>query len=376
MKITDVQTKLLVAPITRVAISGGRAATQRDVLLVKVLTDEGITGESFLTGLGDAHGSEAPTIKIVIDEGLKKIILGEDPLNVERLWAEMYRLTRRFGRKGAVVRAISGVDIALWDIRGKRAGLSLHQMAGGFRDEMPVYISGGHYFKGAGIEGLIEEMTPAVERGFKGVKIRVGRLSVLEETKRVAALREALGPEMKIMVDANCAWDRITAMQMVRHLEPYNIFWMEEPISPDDYEGYAQLRTATTIPIAAGENEYTRYGFKELIARGCVDIIQPDVTRMGGVTEWLRVANVATTWGVPIAPHAVHEVHSSLVAAIPNGLILEFFNASHPQHEFLDQLILEPREAKVAENGFVKIQKKPGIGLTFNENLIQQYEVK
>lgn len=373
MRIADVKTTLLVAPIARVAMSGERAARQRDVILVEAIGDDGATGLGFLTGLGEAQGSEAPVIKTVIDQALKPILVGEDPFNTERLWMQMYIRTRRFGRKGAVVRAISGVDIALWDLIGKQTRTPVHRLLGGFRDTTPAYVSGGHYFEGATVDDLVEEVRGHVARGARAVKIRVGRATEAEDLRRVRAVRDAVSEDVSLMVDANCAWDRPTATRICRRLDDLGLWWIEEPLAPDDVDGYARLAREVSTPIAAGENEYTRYGFKELIAREAVDIVQPDVTRVGGISEWIKVAAMASAWGIPCAPHGVQEIHCSLVAAVSNGLILEFFAPDHPQHEFMASLFTSPHEAKELVDGSVRAPRAPGLGLEVDRALASRH---
>ena len=310
MKIVDLKTTVLYCPFRQSIYDAARQIAGRDVILVEVLTDEEITGLSFLTGLGVAHGSESLVINEIIEKGLKPMVVGKDPFSINRLWQNMYQGTTRYGRKGAAIRAISGVDIALWDIMGKKANSPVYKLLGGYADRIKVYASGGFYTKSDNIAELIDEMQKYLQGGFKAVKMKVGR-DIQKDALRVKAVRKAIGDDIDLLVDANEAWDVNNALRFIRAVEPYNIYWLEEPLAPDDTDGYVRLTRQSSIPIAAGENEYTRYGFKELIVNNAVNVVQPDVTRMGGISEWMKVAAIASAWNMPCVTHAVQEIHDS-----------------------------------------------------------------
>lgn len=374
MRIIDMKTRHLLCPFTETIHDAARAIAGRDVLLVELFTDNGLTGLGFLTGLGVADGSEMPIIEHIVTAALKPMLIGEDPRNYNRLWEKMYRGTTRFGRKGAAVRAISGVDIALWDLLGKIADMPVYKMLGGYADRVKVYASGGFYTPRNEISELVDEMRSYVERGFRAVKMKVGR-DVLHDAARVAAVRKALGDGIDLLVDANEAWDAPTAGRFIKRVEEYDVFWLEEPVAPDDMNGFMQLTASDRIPIAAGENEYSRYGFRDLIQNRAVHVIQPDVTRVGGISEWIKVAHMAAAWNMPCVTHAVQEVHVSLVAAVPNAPMMEYFTPEHYLQSFLSRLFVGPAELHTVRDGFVAVPQVPGLGLCVDAELADRYAV-
>ncbi len=373
MRIVDVRTIVLNQKNETVVQDGVHTIAGRDVLLVELLSDEGITGLGFVTGLEVAHGSEIRTIDLIIREGLRPMLLGEELFRTERIWEKLYRGTLRFGRRGAAIRAISGVDLAIWDALGKSSNRPVWQLLGGYRDRVPAYATCGFYSKGKGLEGLAQEAMRYVEEGFEAIKVKVGKGTPAEDVERVRAVREAIGDSIKLMVDANGAWDTMTAVAMARKLDRFDLYWIEEPVLPDNLEGYQAVASATGTPIAAGENEYTRYDFKELLQRKLLGVIQPDVTRVGGITEWMKIAHMAEAFGVPCAPHAVQEIHAHLVAAVPNATFVEYYAPDHALQRFLDQLFLEPRETKLIRSGHLLPPSRPGLGLELSAEVLEQY---
>jgi D-arabinonate dehydratase len=374
MIIRDLKTTVLYCPFKQNIHDAARRIAGRDVLLVEIFTDEEITGLGFLTGLGVASGSEIIVINEIIEKGLKPMVLGKDPFTIEQLWQTMYQGTTRYGRKGAAVRAISGVDMALWDIVGKKAGTPVYKLLGGYADKTKVYASGGFYTQRNDISELVDEMRGYIDRGFRAVKMKVGR-DIRQDVVRVEAVRKAIGDDIDLLVDANEAWDLGNAIRFVRAIEPYQIFWLEEPLMPDDIDGYAQLTAQSTVPIAAGENEYTKYGFKELISRKAVHVVQPDVTRVGGVSEWMKVAAMARAWNMPCVTHAVQEVHISLVTAVSNAPIMEYFAPEHYLQTFLTDLFVEPACVHQVVDGFVRAPEAPGLGLKCDPELVERFRV-
>ena len=374
MRIVDLRTRQLFCPFKETIHDSARAVAGRDVLLVDVVTDNGPTGTGFLTGLGVAHGSEIPVINAIIVQSLKPMLLGEDARNYNRLWEKMYLGTTRFGRKGAALRAISGVDIALWDLIGKAANMPVHKLLGGHADKVKVYASGGFYTQRNETAELVDEILGYVAQGFRAVKMKVGR-DVRLDASRVGAVRKALGDDIELLVDANEAWDLSTAMRFIDRVAEYGLYWLEEPVAPDDINGYAALTALGKICIAAGENEYSRYGFRDLIQNRAVHVVQPDVTRVGGISEWIKVANMAAAWNMPCATHAVQEVHISLSAAVANAPLMEYFPPSQYLQSFLSELFVEPREVREIKDGCVYVPQGPGLGLELNTELVERYTV-
>ena len=361
MKITNITTENYRWPRHKPITNGKHTYTHAGVGLVKIETDEGITG----IGLG----ADGAIIRTTIEQ-LTPLLIGQDPLDVERIWHSLW-VPKLIGRRGMTTRAISAIDIGLWDLRAKVAGMPLYKLLGGYRDRVPTYIAGGYYEEGKGLPELAQEMAENVAMGATAIKMKVGALSLREDTERVKVVRDAIGPDIKLMVDANCAYKLREAIQMAKRLEEYDPFWFEEPIAADDYEGHHRLVEATTIPIATGENEYTRYGFRDLILRGQVPILNADAIICGGVTEFMKIAALAQAFDVEIAPHGPQEIHVHLVAALSNGLILEFYRDTvdpmwgKVYHETL----------RLNDDGTVSPPNVPGIGIDPNYEALAPYRV-
>jgi L-alanine-DL-glutamate epimerase-like enolase superfamily enzyme len=361
MKITSITLEEYRWPRTKPITNGKHTYTHVDYALVKIATDEGITG------LGLGHGG---SIERAVIERLAGELVGEDPRNVERLWAKMW-VPKLIGRRGLTTRAISAIDIGLWDIRGKAANMPLHQMLGGYRDRVPTYVAGGYYEEGKGLRELAQEMEQNVGMGARAIKMKVGGVPIPEDVERVRVVRDAIGPEVKLLVDANCAYRNYDAIRFARQVERYDLFWFEEPVMPDDYDGHRRLVQATSIPIATGATEYTRYGFRDLIRNECAAILNADAKVLGGVTEFMKVAALAQAHDLDIAPHGSQDIHVHLVAAIPNGLILEFYRDTvDPMwgRIYRETLTLNP-------DGTVSVPDAPGIGIDPDEAALAPYRI-
>ncbi|MCZ6676802.1 MAG: mandelate racemase/muconate lactonizing enzyme family protein [Candidatus Poribacteria bacterium] len=361
MKIIDITTESYRWPRHKPIRNGKHVYTHSGIGLVKIETDTEITG----IGLG----ATSPIARATI-EHLKPELIGEDPLDVERLWHKMW-VPKLIGRRGITTRAISAIDIALWDFRAKVAGMPLYKLLGGYRDRVPTYIAGGYYEDGKGLKELAQEMIENVEMGAKAIKMKVGGASIREDVERVKTVREAIGPDVKLMVDANCAYRYYEAIQLARRIEEFDPFWFEEPVAPDDYEGHRKLAAVTTIPIATGENEYTRYGFRDLIAQQAVAILNADAIILGGVTEFMKVVALAQAYDLDIAPHGPQELHVHLVAAIANGLILEFYR------DTVDPMWgkIYHHTLRLNDDGTVSPPSVPGIGIEPNYESLAPYRV-
>jgi D-arabinonate dehydratase len=361
VKIVEITAETYRWPRPKPISNGKHTYTSAGLRLVRIETDEGIVGY----GLGGTGKIEGATI-----EHLKSKLIGEDPIDVERIWHTMW-VPKTIGRRGFTTRAISAVDIGLWDIRAQAAGMPLYKMLGGYRNRVPTYIAGGYYVEGKGLKELAQEMEEYVEWGARAVKMKIGALSITEDIERIKAVREAIGPDIKLLVDANCAYRIHEAIQMAKKMEPYDPFWFEEPLAPDDYAGFRRLAQNTSIPLATGENEYTRYGFRDLIATNAVPILNADAKVLGGVTEFMKVAAIAQAHDLDIAPHGAQEVHIHLVAAISNGLILEFYPRSFDPmwgKIYHDTLQLN-------DDGTVSPPDVPGIGLIPNYQFLEPYRI-
>lgn len=365
MKIIDM--KIICVSVTneRPVKFATRTVTKRDYTIVKIMTDNGLEGMG-VVGFGvSMHVAE------IIEKQLKHHVVGQDPLSFERIWEEMYREVYR-DRKGLPIVAISAVDVAIWDVIGKFLKQPIYRLLGGYRDRVPCYASGGYYRENEGVKELLEEIEARLEEGFTAFKIKVGAVSIKQDLERVRAVRELIGPDAKLMVDANNAYDVYTAIRAGRGYEKYNIYWYEEPVWPDDLEGSAAVAVALDTPVASGELEYTRYGFRDIIQSHAADIIQPDATILGGVTEWLRVNSMAAALNVGVAPHNAQEVNSHLAGAKPNVLAIEFF-VKNGDVRLEDKLFKDYREP---ENGYLKLPEEPGFGWHLDEDAIARYSFK
>ena len=387
MKIAAIRTIALSAPADPPYASAAGVQSRRGGLLVEVETDSGIVGIGE-SGLG---GGATAT---VIEKDLAPMLIGEDPLMIEGLWQKMFARTRQYGRRGLVMQAMSGIDIALWDIAGKVAKMPVYKLLGACRDRVEVYASGGFYQEGKSASDLAGEAEGYRARGFKGMKMKVGRnpstqthlrqlignaafceVDPSEDLARVAAVRQALGPQAKLMVDVNCAWSPAFAIEMGRAMEPYHLYWIEEPVATDDIEGSAKVADALATPIAGYETEVGLYAFRELISRGAVDIVQLDIAWSGGFSEGRRIAAYAQAHHRMVAPHAfagavllVASLH--FAASIANGLILEW---DQNPNAIRDELLKEP--LKLESDGTFKLPERPGLGIELDRAAVERYRV-
>jgi L-alanine-DL-glutamate epimerase-like enolase superfamily enzyme len=391
MRIRDVRTVSLECPLPRPVFDANYAMATKPALLVEVETDDG------LVGLGEAAHFGGPLVvtRTVIERELRPHLLGEDARDVERLWQLMHQRAYKHARGGVVIAAISGVDIALWDLRGKAAGLPLWRLLGGCRARVPAYATGGFYAEGKGVGQLCREMEDYLAAGFAAVKMKVGRnsdvegsplramphrgvaeVSLADDLERVRAVRAAIGPDARLMVDANGAWDVGTALRMGRRLEPFDVYWLEEPVSPDDVAGSAALAARLAIPVAGYETcTYGKVGFRDYIHARAVHFVQPDVAWAGGITETLKIAHLAEAWNLPVAPH----VHGSAVAVaaavhvlggIANGSMAE---TVFPAHPLMADLVREP--LAVDKTGHITLSDRPGLGLELDPAVVRRYRV-
>lgn len=365
-KIQSVAACVARIPLDHVTSFATRTVSARDYCLVKVRSSDGVEGVGFCY-VGSAGGNIA---KIAVEELLAPRLIGQDSLRVEGLWQEMYQESLLQGRSGSVMRAISILDTALWDLNARSAGLPLHLYLGAnVTDAVPAYASGGYYLPGKTPKMLGQELADYVRAGFKAVKMKVGRLSPREEEARIRAAREAVGPDVHLMLDANNAWSDVpTALTYMKRYEPYDPYWMEEPFGPDDIDSHAKLAQLTPVVIATGEIAYGRWYHKELLDKRGAEILQTDACVCGGISEWKRIAAMAAGYGVTLCPHWFHDVHAPLVAATPNARYVEFF---------IDDQVLNFRrlidQQLKFKDGNLLLHKTPGLGFNFDEKAVKKY---
>jgi L-rhamnonate dehydratase len=349
------------------------------VPVVIIRTDEGIEGYGF------ACGGTAAAGKVLVENHFKKILTGADPFDTEMLWDKMYRASIVFGRKGAAIEAISAVDIALWDIKGKALNVPVYKLLGGrTKEKIQLYASNLHPsdLDNPDYEALAREAEDYKKQGYKGVKQRAaagpaeGRKGMEKNELLVKTVREAVGDEIAVMIDPYMAWAEADyAVEMIRRLEKYNLDWVEEPLLPDDFEGYKYLRSKVSTPIAAGEHEFTRFGYKDMIANRIVDIVQPDIRRMGGLTEAKKVAALAEAYNVPLAPHiayaeTLHFIMSCTKVRWAEDPCVPSWEKEESKGGFSDAYI---KGAPKAENGFMYLDSsKPGLGIELDMEIIEK----
>ena len=358
MQVIEVITNLYRRKRSRPIRNGLYTYTESGTVIVRVRTDDGVEG------IGWAGGQAGPDMAVFeAAKALGQLAIGLDVFDVERLWERMFQ-PKIYGRRGMTVRAMSAIDIAMWDAMGKAAGVPVYKLLGGFRERVPAYLAGGYYLEGKTLDDLANEMLEKVALGARYVKMKIGGAPMREDEERVRAVREAVGDDVQVMVDANNAYSPVDAIKIARRLEKYEPFWFEEPVHAEDYEGLAKVQTNTCIPIATGENEYTRYGFRDLVACGGADILQPDANVLGGITEFRHVASLAGAHRLPIAPHGSPQLHVHLVPAFSNGLIVEWVITEGARAGLFTSPI------KLDEEGMVSPPDKPGLGIELvEENL-------
>ena len=375
MNITKIETYIVEQKLEQPFFFSQWEYTSRQVCLVKITTQDGTYG------WGEGYGP-AKIVQAAV-EFFEPLVIGQDPLQVETIWHTMYRRSFDYARRGVFLAALSAIDIALWDLRGKILNQPVSILLGGRRREkVKVYATGMYFSDGVDLEkALAEEALAYAGQGYKAIKMKVG-LGVKEDLKYIQAVRKAIGPDIQLMVDSNHAYSRSEALSLVRKIEPLDITFFEEPLSPEDYEGYRELRIRTEIPIAAGECEYLTAGFKHLVAGQCVDIAQPDICAAGGLTEVKRIVALANTFAVNVNPHCwgtgiafaagLHLV--STLDVVPGRLrmpepMLEMDRTENPLR---DRLTLPCFEAV---DGMVSVPTSPGLGIDVDPYLLEEFRM-
>ena len=383
MKITQLDTYFLAIPLPQPVRTSTSTISQVSEVIVKLTTDAG------LVGIGEAHGPflfrQGPEGMRIVNEIVQQItplVVGEDPFNVERIWQDLFALTYTSVRgipamarqQRQLVTAMSAIDIALWDLMGKAIERPVYALLGGaLRQRVPAYATGFYYRDNERPDDLRREAALYLEKGYRTLKVKVGGLTPEEDARRVGFIRETVGDEVALMLDANQGWDLRTAIRAAQLCEPYNIFWLEDPMPwYDERHTLQRLKGATNIPIAAGETEYTPFGLRTLIVEGLVDYLIIDSTWSGGLTTWRKAATMAELYDIPMASHHDPQIHIHAQAASPTGFILESF--ADPTRDPLWFELFHERPEVV--DGHMALPDKPGLGLELRDDTIEKYGVK
>lgn len=328
--------------------------------MVRVFDDDGGEG----TGYTYTIGTGGSSIVALIRDHLAPQMIGRDPAMVEEIWKALFFHTHATAVGAITSLALCAIDTALWDLRCRRAGLPLHVMAGGAQRRIPVYDTEGGWLH-IPTALLVENAEEVKARGFRGVKIKVGKPHVTEDMKRLQAVRRAIGDSMELMVDANQGFTAAEAIRRAAHYEEVDLAWFEEPLPAEDLNGHVMLRESTTLPIAVGESIYSISHFREYLQRGACTIVQTDAARIGGITPWLKCAHLAESFNVPVCPHFLMELHVGLCAAVPNS----------PWVEYIPQLDLIMKNEMKIDKGYAWPFDKPGLGIEWDWKAIEKMRV-
>lgn len=375
MTITHIRARAIGIPVDQPTRMSNRDLDTRHYVLVEVTTDSG-------RGLGYTYaGTRGGFLtKAAVDDLLAPVYLGADEHDIVGLWSRAYQETLLTGRRGAVIRALSAVDIALWDAVARAAGQPLGLHLGGSLAPQPAYASGGYYRPGDGewTDAVSREIAFNRSQGFTDHKIKVGGLSIAEDAARVATAVAAIGPSGRLALDANNAYRSVfearTAIEAFeRAAGDRPLWWFEEPLSPEAIAGHASLAASVRTPIATGEIHQTRWEFRTLIESRSAAILQADAGVVGGVTEWLRIAHTADTFGLPMAPHWHHNLHPHLTSAIPNALAVEYFALDKGIYNF--ETLLTPETRLPFADGHIHLSTRPGLGIDLDEEIVSKFEI-
>ena len=380
MKIRAIDTYLLESPIDDPFSWSQGLAKTRTALICKITTDEGL--------IGWGEGSASPSQTVIHDYFVPQL-MGEDPRNINKLWHTLFHTIHNDNQTGGFGGgALSAVDIALWDILGKASDKSISELLGGaVREKVPVYATGLYYEEDDQYEKLKAEAHSYVEAGYQGMKTKVGGLSVVDDVARVKVIRDAIGDELYLMVDANKAYNVSTAIDIGNRLADLNIHWFEEPLLPNDVDGYLEVKAGQPLTIAGGEVWYHRFEARDFLAQRALDIAQPDVRYVGGITEFRNVANMANAMGIQVNPHVwgsaiMISASISLASTFPpcpyariprpyeQEPVMEFDQTPNPIRNELASITFEQ------SGGFVDVPSGPGLGLEIDESAVERFCVR
>ena len=359
MKVARVETRPIVVPLARPIGSALGQIHSFGCILVFVHDESGGVGENLVFTLNDRR---TKVVRQMIDE-LAELLVGSDAGHIAGFWSRAWKDINFLGHKGVPVVGISALDGALWDLLGKTAGLPLYRLLGGARDRVPAYHSGGLWLSHSQGE-LVEEAQAFAAAGFKAMKMRLGHADPAVDIARVRAVRGAVGPDIRLMADANQGLNESQAIRLGRALEAFDLTWFEEPLPAWDVDGLARVAAALDTPVASGETEYTRYGFRRMLELRSADVLMPDLQRVGGVSEFMRVGHMAESHDVPVSSHLFPETSIQVLGALANANYLEYM-------PWFSDLYNEKLEF---DNGDALVPERPGFGFTFDTDYINRLE--
>jgi L-alanine-DL-glutamate epimerase-like enolase superfamily enzyme len=367
MKITHIQSNVVRLPAEEQLANGPvMSGATRDIVTLRIGTDEGIEGVG-LTYYGGFYGGPViGALKIMVDQ-LGAMIVGQNPLAIEATVGKLHALGHNLGPGGVFMQAIAAIDIALWDIKGKAMNLPLGKLVGGHRDRVITYASGA-LMRFYSLEQVVKAAPRLVEKGFRQMKMQLalpGNTRPEVEVQRARAIRDAIGPNIDLMCDINQRWSVHQAIDIGRRVEDVHLYWLEDVTQHDDYDGMARVSDALATPVAGGEYGFGIVPFRHMLEARSVDIVMIDLMRVGGITQWLKVAAMAEAFNHPVISHVLPELHVHLVAGVPNGLTVEYIAWSSPLWEEMPRM----------ENGELILPDRPGHGLKFNEEVVKRYSV-
>jgi L-alanine-DL-glutamate epimerase-like enolase superfamily enzyme len=368
MRIESLESHAVLIPLTTPTAFSTRRIKAREYVIVRIVDEDGASGIGY-TYAGDSGGL---WLRSGIEQLLGPRLQGRSVFAIEESWELIFRDLLLLGRRGALLRMLSAVDIALWDLLAKRAGLPLRNLLGGSLDTVSAYASGGYYRPGDPCENVVAELERYRELGFTDFKLKFGGLPLREDLERVATARRMLGPDARLALDINNGWRTLEqAMHALDALRQYDIWWIEEPFLPDDIANHALLAARSDIAIATGEIEATRWGFAQLVNQHAAHILQPDACVAGGISEWRRISALAAAHDIPVIPHWHANLHAQLAAATPNCAAVEYFAPREGIYNF-EQLVTNPL---MVEDGRITLDRTPGIGIELDWDAVSHHAI-
>jgi L-alanine-DL-glutamate epimerase-like enolase superfamily enzyme len=364
MKITGVETTVLAVPLDKPIADSQVRVDKWGVVVVRVHTDDGVTG----VGYNSTIGVGAKAAKTLIDNDIAPALVGKDVFLNKKIWHDAYLNTHFTGITGIAVQGLGAVEIAMWDAIAKRLEQPLWKILGGYESEkFPTYSTDAGWLS-LTLDELVTNSKKLVDQGWRGLKMKVGKTELAEDHARVRAVRKSIGPDIKLMVDANSKWDLTTAIRAARRLEEFDLFWIEEPVHPFDTNAHVRLSECVNTTIMAGENIYSLHMWRDFIQRNAVGIVQADALKLGGISTWLEVAALAHANSLPVVPAVwdMMQLNVHLAAAIPNALMIEYI-------PWILKIFVNPVQFV---DGYLRVPQEPGAGTEIRQEALERFRIE